>query len=234
MKLGKTKLAKFTTKLKAPGKPVASNTGSAPVKSGGNGWLTRGSDDIASEVANARFNSKKSFAPELYFKDGESKTIRFRSNEPIGLFRQYNVRINGKWQRITAPPAGSRDLMREQGLNASLKALYEVVDRTGYTDKQGKKFKDVPRFFVASIRIYEQLELIRKKRGNLTSMDIEISRSGSSTSTTYSCLPELPSVFKGLDKIPLLRKDVDKYYAPPSLEDQKAFMSRFSPEEQED
>lgn len=234
MKLGSNKLAKVTKKLTTAikGKSVASNAVSPSANLGGNNWLTKGSENIAAEVASAKVQSSKKFAPELYLKDGESRTIRFRSNEPIGLFRQYSVRINGKWTRLTAPPAGSRDLMREAGLNAGLKALYEVIDRTGYTDKQGKKQKDVPRFFVASLRIHEQLETIRKKRGNLTTFDIEISRSGSSTSTTYVCLPELPSKFD-TSKIPLLRKDAEKFYGPPSLEEQKAIMNHYSPEEQD-
>lgn len=235
MKLTPKPLAKLTQKLKAPAtKAVASNAASPAANLGGSGWLTRGSENIAAAVATAKAQSSKKFAPEFYLKDGESRTVRFRSSDPIGIFRQYSLRVNGKWVRLTAPEAGARDLMREAGLNAGMKALYEIIDRTGYTDKKtGKHVKDTPRFFVANMRLHEQLETIKKKRGNLTGFDIEISRSGSGTQTTYTCLPELPSVFNTAS-IPVLRKDAEKYYAPPSLEEQKALMNGYNPDDESD
>ena len=229
-----TTLAKLSFKLKSAGQSVAGNAGTSPAKTGESksSWLTQGAGNIASEVANLKVQAQKKFAPEFYLRDGESKDVRLRTSEPLGLFKQYSVRINGNWNRITAPAAGERDLMREAGLKAATRVIYELIDIEGYTDKKGVAHRNVARFFVTNMRIHEQLELIRKKKGGLTAFNINISRTGKGQSTTYSLLPD--EVSASPSGVLTIRADLDKYYAPPSLAEQQTFMAGFDPAEQGD
>lgn len=223
----KTSLAKVAQKVQF-NKPSDSSA-EAP---SGNGWMTRGRENIAAQVENVKINSSKRFAPEVFIKEGESKVLRFRSDEPIGTLYRYSLKVNGKWHQVTQPEAGADDPLREAGVRASLKALYEVIDIEGYVDKKtNKRMRMQPRFFMANTKVFEMLETIRKKKGGLTKFNIDISRSGTGTSTTYTLLPDDPSVLVGADKVPSLKNEVKKYYAPPSEADMRALASRYEPEE---
>jgi hypothetical protein len=231
MKLTKTtSLAKVAKKVSFGGDSVAGNSGGRPDNA--NGWLTKGADNIAAQVEKVRLSAGRKFAPEVFIKDGESKVLRFRTDEPIGLLRRYQVKINGKWQSVTAPAEGTPDPLREAGLKPALRALYEVIDVDGYTDKKGKQHRMEARFFVANIKVHEQLETIRKKKGGLSKFNIEVSRSGSGTSTTYTLLPEDPGPLAGADRVQSIRKDVPNYYAPPPIAELRALANRFEPDDE--
>jgi hypothetical protein len=228
MKIGQTKLAKFANKVQAPVRgAVAGKTGTPPVNTG---WMTKGSENIASQVETIKIDAQRKFAPEVIIKEGESKRLRFRANDPIGSVRRYTVKVNGRWTSVTQPPEGEPDPFRENNLRSSLKVIWEVVDIDGYKDKTGKQHKMVPRFLVANVRLHEQLEVIRKKRGDLTKYTIEVSRTGSGTQTTYTLLPEAPSPFPEMLKIPSIKGDVAKYYAPLSLAEMESLVARYEPQ----
>lgn len=228
MQLKSTKLAKLTQSVSKPSSgAVASNAGTPPAN---NGWMTKGSTQIASQVETVKLDAQRRFAPEIMIKDGESKRIRMRANDPLGSLRRYTVKVNGRWQSVTQPPEGSPDPLREAGLRASLKVLWECVDIDGYVDKQGKKQTMLPRFLVANVRLHEQLEVIKKKKGDLTRFTLEISRTGAGTNTTYTLLPEDPEPMPQLARIPSLKGDVAKYYAPLSLAEMESIASRHEPQ----
>lgn len=232
MKIGTTKLAKLVQKVQPAAGAVARNAGASPANNGSiNGWMTKGTEKIATQVENVKLTSQRKFAPEIMIRDGESKLIRFRANDPIGSLYRYSLKINGKWTQVTAPEEGKTDPMREAGLRPSLKVIWEVIDINGYVDKKGQKQEMLPRFLVANVRLHEQLETIRKKKGDLTKFDIEISRSGSGTQTTYTLLPEFPAPLKGIEKVKSIRGDVPLYYAPLSLGEMEALTSRNQPSE---
>lgn len=233
MKLGKTtKLTKFAGKLTSQREAVVGSAEDSPANTGSS-WLVKGSANIAAEVESAKVASMKRFAPEFFLRDGESKLIRLRSSEPLCLFKQYSVKINGKWNRVTAPPVGERDLMREEGLKPSARIAYEVIDKEGYVDKKNVAHRNVARFWIVNMKLHEQLETIRRKKGGLTAFDLEVSRSGQKQKTTYTIMVEAPSPFPGIDRIPSIKNDFSKYYAPPSIAEQKTLMSGFSLEEQD-
>lgn len=227
MQLKTTKLAKLTQSVKPSGGAVAGNAGTSPAN---NGWMTKGSTQIASQVQTVKLDAQRRFAPEIMIKDGESKRIRMRANDPIGSLRRYSVKVNGKWQQVTQPPENSPDPMREAGLRSSLKVIWECVDIDGYKDKAGKVHKMIPRFLVANVRLHEQLEVIKKKRGDLTRFTIEISRTGAGTNTTYTLLPEAPAPMPELARVPSIKGDVSKYYAPLSLAEMESIVSRHEPQ----
>jgi hypothetical protein len=169
--------------------------------------------------------------PEIWFTEGEDKMLRFRDPGPVALLWRYSVMIGDRWRQFTSPEKGETDLFRDQlQLRPSLRAVYEVIDINGYEDqKTGKKMRHIPRFLVANTRLFEQLEMIRKKRGGLNGFNIEISRKGTGTQTTYGALPESPSPMRPEWKsAKRLRDDFEKYYAPPSEAEQEMLVTRTS------
>lgn len=227
----KSKLVKAGVKL---GGSVTGNKAEASsAKSGGMGWLTQGSDAVRAQFERTKV-SATSFAPEFFLRDGDSRTVRFRCSEPLGTFGRYSLRKDGRWHSFTAPASGDRDRFREAGLKPSQKFLYELIDVEGYVSKKdGKHHKNQPKFFLANMRQYEQLEMIRKKLGSLTAFNIEIACSGSKQQKTLMFMPEAPRPFNGLDKIPSLKKDIAKYYAPPSDSTQRSVLEGFDPADNE-
>lgn len=233
MKITRSEPAKPTSLSKLSGK--VSFNGDAPAAEGSaansNGWLTKGSENIAAQVEKIKLSSNRKFAPEVYIKEGTSKILRFRSDEPIGTLRRYQIKVNGRWTSVTAPAEGQPDPLKEAGLKPSLKALYEVIDVDGYVDKKGKQHQMEARFFLANLKVHDQLEAIRKKKGSLTKFNIDVARSGTGTSTTYTLLPEDPAPLAGADRVPSIRKDVPTYYAPPQFAELRALANGFEPSE---
>ncbi len=187
-------------------------------------WAVTDIAKVRDQLAVQRAQSGANRPPELYVKDGETKRLRFRDNEAIAGIWQYSLKVNGKWVSHTMPSDGQVNYYHKKGgLRPSFKVIYEVIDLDGYTDKNGKKIKNVPRFLKASGRLNEQLELVKSKRNGLTGFIVELKRTGQSTNTLYSVYPEDPSKTPPeLLKIPRLRKDFRKYYAPLPPEQQKA------------
>ena len=179
--------------------------------------------------------SQKKFAPESYLKSGESKNIRFRTSVPLGQIFRYTIKNNGRFDRYTAPAEGETDLFRENGLRASFSALYEIIDIDGYVEKKtGKRKTMQARFFPVGIRLYEQLEHLRKVKGNLTSFTINIAKTGQKKSTSYALIPDVPKPLLGAERVPTIKNDIAKYYAPPSEAEQRSIFARFDPSAQSD
>lgn len=194
-------------------------------KSLGSTWLTQGQTNIRDMLNKQKAEQSRKFAPEFWLRSGEEKTIRFRRSEPIGSFAVYRLKVRGRFLRITAPPAGERDLFRESGKRASFVALYEVIDIDGYVEKKtGKKVRNVPRFLAANQRLYEQLEAIRAKKGTLAKFNLSIQKTGEGVNTSYVLIPGDNEPLDGIEKIPTIANDVSKYYAPPTLEEQRGLL----------
>lgn len=226
-----TSLNKLANKVSSPVSARGQNSDAAAANPGSATWMTKGTDRINAQVENVKLSAQRSFAPELRVKDGESKRIRFRANEPIGSLYRYSLKVNGNWTSVTMPPEGEDDPAAEAGLKPSLKVLWEVVDIDGYVDKKGKKHTMVPKFLLANVRLHEQLEMLkRKKGGDLTSFTIEISRTGTGTQTSYMLLPEDPEPMPELKKVPLIRNDAAKFYSPLPSAELARLVARNSPD----
>ena len=186
-------------------------------------WLITRREDQRNAAKKAALMSGNR-APEVWFKDGDEKVLRFRSG-PYVLFT-YNLKMGGnRFHSATKPAKGQVDLFAEEGMKPQFVALYEVIDRTGY-EKDGKVVKNVVRFFKATNRIYQQLETIERKRGPLNQYDITVSRTGSGKQTTYTLMPELPEKLpSALRELPSIAKDIAKYYAPPKEAEQRTLLA---------
>lgn len=193
------------------------------------GWLIQGTERKQKAMNESRVLNNRNRPPELWFRDGDEKVLRFRDggeNTP-GIWR-YQVEVDNQWQTFTVPEEGEVDLFNEElGLRPSLRFIYEVIDLTGYKDKSGKRIKNIARFWVVPERIHTQLERLRKKAGPLNNFDMSVTRNGSKASTTYEMYPDSSSPMpKEFRKIPRLIDEIEKYYAPLPEDEQRLVVKR--------
>ena len=170
--------------------------------------------------------------PEIWLREDESKLLRFRYPDCSAVIWAYSAKLrNGKFDKFTCPPDGAPDLFRDElGMKPSFKAIYEVVDIKGYVDKNGKKVRNTPRFFVVSHKVHEQLQKLREKKGGLDRMNIEVSRTGTGNQTTYMFLPEPPSPMtpemKAAEK---LTPKIRQYFRPLTEAEQRSVVPQIIP-----
>lgn len=203
---------------------------------GGSDWMIVGKDDLKKEQRTSEALAKSSRRPpEIWIPDGDSRMVRFRSSEPVGIY-QYQVKVGKNWTSVTRPAPGDKDLFKLAGLVPQLKYVYEVIDINGYTDrKTGKRLKNLPRFFKANGRFEKMIEKMRDKYGGLTKRNFEISRTGQSKDTTYMIIAEdKEPMTDAMKKAPQLMPDFKKYYAPPTVEEQKILLAGLTIDEEDD
>ena len=215
-----------TSKKKSPLQETVSNKTPA--------WMTRGSDNIEKNVQRQRTEQLSAFAPTFWLNDGEVKQVRFLSSEPIAQIFQYTLKSRGKFRSYTAPGPGQPDPFQEAGLTPQMRIVYEIIDVTGYLDNKTKKqVKNVRRFWVVGSKIFENITRIRKKNG-LTSYNIEVTRSGTGTSTSYALIPEENSPMPKPSTPTSLSADFAKYFAPLSEDRARQIVAGHSAEDDED
>ncbi len=201
------------------------------------GWMMTSAEEQQEALSRQRLLSDAKRPPEMWVNEGEDKLVRFCGEGPIACIYVYTFRCNGKWKTVTCPEDGDIDLFKtELGLRPQFKAVYEVVDINGYTDKkEGKKHKNVRRFYVGNSRVFEALKKLSQKKGPLNRYNVEISRTGTGTATSYTFLPDSPSPLTADMKAgePLAPKFA-QYYAPPSAAEQRILVRAFSATPQED
>jgi hypothetical protein len=211
----KKKLAPLPSSLRKHSKEPESEESSP------NSWMITG-EEIAEQFALQRMNQETNRPPEFYIKDGEDRRIQFRDDKPAAGIWQYSARFNGRWQRFTMPPNGETDRFKDAGLRPQLRAVYEIIDIDGYTDKAGKKHKNMARFFLVSSRLDKQIRHLSRKLGGLVGRTFSISRIGSGKDTVYQITPEerkqLPDAVR---KLPRLSKEIVRFYAPPDAKKQR-------------
>jgi len=203
---------------------------------GGTDWMITGRENLKKEQQTSEALSKSgNRPPEMWIPDGESRIVRFRSSEPIGIY-QYSIRVGKNWRSVTRPAPGTKDLFKLAAMTPQLKYVYEVIDVKGYKDKKtGKRMKNQPRFFKANGRFEKMIEKMREKYGGLTKRNFEISRTGQSKDTTYMIIAEdKEPMTEEMKKAPKLMPDFAKYYAPPTLAEQKVLLAGVVDEEDED
>ena len=131
-------------------------------------------------------------APEFWVKDGESRLVRFVDSDAVVSFECYRFKYNGRWSRFTRPRPGKPDLFASKlGLRPQRVFVFRLIDIDGYTDRRGKKMTNLPRFFVVSNRLYDQLQMLASEVGeDLNEFNIKVSRTGQGRDTTYLFIPK--------------------------------------------
>lgn len=199
-------------------------------------WAITGKANQLAALKRQQATSSLNRPPELWLRDGETKRIRFRDDEPIAVIYRYSVQQGSNWVKFTKPADGTPDLFQKHlGLRPSFSAIFEVIDVDGYENKEGKKLRNIPRFLAANSRLFAQLQQMVKLRGPLTNYDVLLSRSGTGTSTVYSAMNDVDAPQSlAARKAERLRPKFAAYYAPPTLAQQKAMVGEVVEEEDVD
>lgn len=197
--------------------PPADETEEAAPSKSSLGWMRTG-NEIEKEVKKHKAESASSMVPSFWLQDGEVKQVRFLSSNPIAQIYRYTRQVNGKFRKYTQPAPGDVDLFAKAGLNPSMVFVYEILDITGYLDKNNKRVKNTRKFWEVGMRIESSLAKIREKFGGLNKRNIEVSREGEKTKATYTFLPEDPSPIPTPREPDALTPQFAKFFAPPSAE----------------
>jgi hypothetical protein len=164
-------------------------------------WMKQGFQAANKEMANNKAK-QGSFTPDFWLKDGEEAVVRFISSEPLCMY-QHRVQVAGKWRTHTC--LGDNCPLCEGGNKKQFVGVFSVIDRRKeeWNDKvTGKKVvrQNTVKMWRAGTRVMASLERLTAKRGSLTGYDINVSRSGESTATVYTLIPDDPSALSATDK----------------------------------
>jgi len=181
--------------------------------------------------AEAAQNASTSYVPRLYLKDGDSKTVRFRDNTHITGVYYHAIQIKGRWfyfvcgEGVEVPDAEAVTCaFCAAGVNRSVRAVYEVIDRTEWTSKKdGQTHCHTPRLFETTQKLHQNIQKFADK-GLLTGRDFEITRNGVQQAQ-YVLVPDMeesPEVPDGMDIPPRLRDNLGEFYKPLSQAEQLA------------
>jgi hypothetical protein len=179
-------------------------------------WFNSGYDPIKEEA------QRTNYADEFRLDENATANIRFLDEEPFS-FRQHSFQVDGKWPKFTC----------RQGLDDQGCPLCKSGDQPRFVaaftvyDRRDKKIKT----YVQGIRVLKVLDKLHARSGGLTGQDIEVTRSGKGTDTTYNFIPCSPS------EVPTEAKDQDgnvkhidfsKIYAPKSYNELEGAATRLS------
>jgi hypothetical protein len=196
-------------------------------------WMEIDPDEIKRKAAEQKEQMFSNRPPEFFLMPDESRNIRFRSDTPIACISQYSIPVgvtpagNMRFDKFTAPEEGEEDLFAEAGKQSSFRAIYEIIDLTGYKHKKKGRIKNIPRFWNVAMREYEAFEVMRKKYGSLTGREFSVTKTGSGKQSSLTIMPDDPSSLASeLKALPRLSKDFTKYYAPPDEKKQRQLLKR--------
>ena len=129
--------------------------------------------------------------------------------------------------------------MCEADIYAPFKAFYEVVDITGFKDKDGKWKRNVPCYWPVSLKQHNSLKTIIRQMGkDFTRKPVQITQEGTGKSKSITVLPariatmpkstraQFKRLFQQAKKVKSIAADFGKYYKPPSLEEAKIMAAR--------
>lgn len=220
--------------MKPPGKPTTVSPTSIKAAVSAPSWMMRGENRIAATTKKIQEEAKSFGVPRFWVIDGETKQVRFCSNEPLAAIFQYRVRVRGKWRNITQPGTGENDPCAEAGLMPQYRIIFEIIDVTGYLDQKTKRqVRNIRRFWEISPKIWEQIQKIRTKYGPLTTYNVEVSRSGEGPQTTYTFMPE-PKTPMPVAKDKPLAPDLATFFKPLSEEKMRNLVAGSAQDDSED
>ena len=197
----------------------------APSGDGALSWMYQGAK-LEEEAAASAAQADAGFAPEFWVKDGTSSVVRFRDDEPVCGLYMYSFYNGKRWAKETQSGDPSEDMFAKEGKRPVLYLIYELLDRTGYKNRDGKTLKDVPKYWLVNDRIHRQLQHIRTKKGSLSKFDLEIHREGGKK-PVYTIMPDdaLGDLSTKAKKQPRLGKaGIEKYYSPSSVDEQRRML----------
>ncbi len=166
-------------------------------------WFKTGYDEVQKyseelDRKQAEAKNRRNFVPNLILRDGESTAIRFVTDEPVTFREHYLPNAQGrKFYTCLEGVEENGEVVEcpfcSSGNKPSFRGAFLIIDRgtDTWVDKDGKQqtAQNQIKIFKQGIKVLKVLDKIRTKR-ELTEWDIEISRTGSGTDTSYNFIPE--------------------------------------------
>lgn len=141
---------------------------------------------LAKEDAAAEARKKAAGIRRYWIPDSAEGKITFLDGDlgdegliDVVTFWEHQLKINGNWRnwfpctQVTEPCP-----ICEGGDNASLVAVFTVLDHGKWTDKQGVTHENERRLFVCKRETLKRLQKIAAKRGGLKGCTFDVSRVG--------------------------------------------------------
>lgn len=149
-------------------------------------FLNKGADAAKqAEKAETQAEERKAgFLQRFYLKPGNERTVTFLDGglSEDGMlygvnFWEHQLNLNGHW-RNWFPCTQNKEPcpICDGGDNPSLVYLFTVIDHTGYKTKEGKEVKNERVLFACKNETFKRLQSLAVKRGGLTGLRIDISR----------------------------------------------------------
>lgn len=160
---------------------------------------------------------------EFWLADGETAIVQFYDDEPF-CTEGHSVQVKGKWKFVPCQLAKKRHcLMCEDGVAERWAAIFKVADYRGTWDNTKKRFKhdkEVQKVWILGTKLAEQLQKYVEKKGKpLTSLVLEITRSGEGMKASYNIAPAWDEEDDKAMKPKKLKdemKPLDVLFAPPT------------------
>ena len=150
-----------------------------------------------------KYEKGKDNETQITFLDGELDSDGVLD---VPFLREHTVKKDGRWSNIpcVADEEGYCPLCEQEDKPPSLVAYFTILDHTPYTDKNGKEHTTTKRLFVAKAGTLKLLTKHAIKRGGLTGITFDVSRTGDKEAA-------VGNVFDFIDKSELeaLAKDND-------------------------
>lgn len=153
-----------------------------------NKWATQGWEEAEKQV------SSGNYAREFFITDGEEVKIRVLTDEPINIRDHY---VKGKgWFTCSQGLYDEPCPLCAAGYRTTNHSIFQVFDPREYKDKNDVVHKNEVKLWRVGVKLLRLLKLKAKRYGPLTNYDIDVSRIGSGTNTTYSIDVDIDSLNK--------------------------------------
>lgn len=164
-------------------------------------------------------------APEFRVPPDEGRKFLFTREDPLVAFHVYNLKIDGRWKRVTVPDE-EEDLLIQNipNLRPTLVVVWEGIDVEGFKSNKTGKMIGVNRksLFLTSAQTAKVIERT-KQDYTLTGKIFRIMRVGRQRPTySMNILPETPSpaAIKAMREPSLMARLVE-WYSPPDEQEQR-------------
>lgn len=144
----------------------------------------------AKEDAQAREGAENSVR-DFWLKDGESAKIQFLQDEPF-CYDAHSVKDRkGNWNTVPCQLATHKHCtLCSDGVKLTWRAAFKIIDLRGNWDKDKKRFKNdkpIEKVWKVGSTVAQAIKNQMDKRGKpLTELVLEVTRTGSSTDTSYN------------------------------------------------
>jgi hypothetical protein len=153
-------------------------------------WMTRGWEG-AEEIANAaaaRAADGEGYVREFFIKGNKnSAVVRVLDPEPVAIRSHF---FGNRWYTCIQGVNDETCPLCERNIKAQTQMIYQVLDTSKRVGSDGNVYENEVKLYRVGTRVFRQLLAFKAKYGDLSKIDLEITRIGEGKQTQYQILPE--------------------------------------------